>query len=571
MASPVVGIDLGTTNSAIGILQGDKVRLFPNPLGELLTPSVVALDPRTQLTVIGRTAKDLIATTPGIGAARFKLDMGTDRTFSLGTRTLTAIDLSAHVLDALRADAERALGQVVNRCVVSVPAYFDDGQRHATRQAAEQAGFVVERIINEPTAAAIAYGLHRSEDETRFMVIDLGGGTFDVCVMELFEGVLQVKSVAGESRLGGEDFTETLAIHLAERAAFTPPDRGTLRWALLYKRAELAKRALTRWQSTEVELAAQITGGEPRTLTISIDDVERIWAPLLERLHGPLRAALRGAGIDRDGLAECIFVGGATRMPCVHRVATEVLQRAPIHHGDPDLLVAEGAAIQAAMIDGAAAVEDLVVTDVVSHSLGISTSRQIGAQMVHGYFAPIIHRNTVIPTMRTESFSTLYDDQREITLQVFEGEARRVQDNRKIGELHLTKIPKGPAPKSFTVRFTYDQNGLLEVEAEIDETKTKAAAVFRRQGGEVTGAELEHARARLRAVRADPMDRPRYRDLHARAKQLWEECSLEQRATLDALLVALEAALDTRDPKQLETTYQALLKRCQAIDHDQRW
>jgi molecular chaperone HscC len=306
-------------------------------------------------------------------------------------------------------------------------------------------------------------------------------------------------------------------------------------------------------------------------LTLAVDDADRVWAPLLERLHGPLRAALRGAGIDRAALAQCILVGGATRMPSVRRVVADLLQREPVHHGDPDLLVAEGAAIQAAMIDGATAVEDMVVTDVASHSLGISSSRQIGTQMVHGYFAPIIHRNTVIPTMRADTFCTLHDDQRAITLQVFEGEARRAEDNRKIGELELTKIPKGPAPKSFTVRFTYDQNGMLEVEAELEETKAKVAAVFRREGGEVTGPELEQARARLRAVRADPMDRPRYRDLHARAKQLWQECSVEQRATLDALLVALETALEAQDPKQLETAYQALLKRCQAIDNDQRW
>ena len=568
---PVVGIDLGTTNSAIGLLEGDRVRFFPNPLGDVLTPSAVALDARSRMLVVGRTAKDLIAASPPLGARRFKTDMGSDRRYPVGGRKMSVVELSAHVLDVLRADAERALGTTVDRCVVTVPAYFDDAQRHATRQAAEQAGFVVERIINEPTAAAIAYGLHRRDAETLFAVVDLGGGTFDVCIMELFEGILQVKGVAGESRLGGEDFTAMLADYLAERAGIACPAPGSPAYGLLFKRAELAKRALARWPSTEVTLGAEIAGSHDGLIALTADEVDRLWAPLIGQLHGPLRAALRGAGIDRKQLAEVVLVGGATRMPCVQRAVAEILACQPAHRGDPDLVVAEGAAIQAAMIDGAAAVQEMVVTDVASHSLGVEVARELGSHLLGGYFTPVIHRNTVIPTTQSETFSTIYDDQRSVRLRIYEGDGRRVADNRKIGELEVAGIPRGRAPKPFVVRFTYDQNGMLEVQAEIPETKAQVSAVFRREGGEVTGAELERARARLHAIRADPMDRPRYRDLYARAKLLWSELDPACRAPFDRLLDVFDAALARRDTVELERTFQALLAACEAIDHGERW
>jgi molecular chaperone HscC len=568
---PVVGIDLGTTNSAIGLLEGERVRLFPNPLGDVLTPSAVALDPKSRMLVIGRTAKDLIAASPHQGARRFKIDMGRDRSYRIGDRTMTVVELSAHVLDALRADAERALATTVNRCVVTVPAYFDDAQRHATRQAAEQAGFAVERIINEPTAAAIAYGMHQRDADTTFAVVDLGGGTFDVCVMQLFEGILQVKSVAGESRLGGEDFTAVLAEHLAERAGIACPEPGSLAYGLLFKRAELAKRALARWPSTEVVLGGEILGARSATIAITAEEVDRAWASLIGRLHGPLRTALRGAGLDRAELAEVVLVGGATRMPCVQRAVAEILQREPVHRGDPDLVVAEGAAIQAAMIDGAEAVQDMVVTDVASHSLGVEVARMVGSREVTGYFSPVIHRNTVIPTTQSDIYSTVEDDQSEVCLRIYEGDGRRVADNRKIGELNVKGIPRGRAPKHFEVRFTYDQNGMLEVEVVVADTKARASAVFRREGGEVKGADLEKARARLKAIRADPMDRPRYRDLYARAKLLWSELDAARRASLDHLLEVFEAALARREPAELERSFQALLQACEAIDHGERW
>jgi len=569
MSAPIVGIDLGTTNSAIGIYRDGKVRLFANPLEDVLTPSAIAVDERTGTLVVGRTAKDLLARDPARGAARFKIDMGSDRKRAVGERTLTAVELSAHVLDALRSDAERALGGEVVRCVITVPAYFDDAQRHATRQAAELAGFHVERILNEPTAAAIAYGLHKRDDESLFAVVDLGGGTFDVCVMELFEGILQVKGVAGDGRLGGDDFTLALAETIAAKAGIAMPPAGTLAWALLFKRAETAKRALSRWPVTEVTLPRDVTAVGPSVL-VTREEVEAAWAPLLERMRGPLRAALRGAGVAHEQLAEVVMVGGATRRPCVQATVREILGREPIHHADPDLLVAEGAAIQAAMIAEDTAVADMVITDVASHSLGVDTAKEIAGRIQTGYFVPIIHRNTVIPTSRWDSFQTMHDYQTEVHFEVYEGESRMCHENRKIGELAI-KVPRGPAGKEVRVRFTYDQNGMLEVEALVVETGKVASRVFHRSGGEVTGEALDKAQGRLRALRADPMDRPKYKDLHARAKLLWQEAGARDREVLDRLIDQFDAAVGGRNPVEIEGAYRALLERCEAIDRGERW
>jgi molecular chaperone HscC len=381
-----------------------------------------------------------------------------------------------------------------------------------------------------------------------FVVVDLGGGTFDVCVMELFEGVLQVKGVAGESRLGGEDFTLALAEHIARRADLTMPAAGTTAWALLYKRAETAKRALSRWTAHEVALPADVAGRPGVTVALTADEVEALWAPLLERLRGPIRAALRGAGVTREQLHEVVLVGGATRMPCVQRVIAEVLGRQPVHHADPDLLV----------------------TDVASHSLGVDTTREIAGRPVHGYFSPVIHRNTVIPTSRWESYATLADNQTHVNFGIYEGESRLVAENRRIGELHVP-VPIGPAPKEVRVRFTYDPNGMLEVEALVVETGRTASKVFERTGGELTGAALAEAQARLRALRADPLERPRYKDLHARAKLLWQEADPRGREELGFLIDQFDAAIEGRNPAVIEKAYGVLAARCEAIDGGERW
>jgi molecular chaperone HscC len=500
--------------------------------------------------------------------------MGGDRSFDVGGTSLDAVELSACILDSLRVDAERALNKPVRNCVVTVPAYFNEAQRFATKRSAELAGMFVERVLNEPTAAAIAHGLHRAEEESRFLVFDLGGGTFDVCVMELFEGMLEVKSIAGESRLGGEDFTAALATLALRRAGLDPgvaradPDA----WALLYKRAELLKRQLSQWPQGGVTLPPFASATQERDVEITAAEATAAWRPLIDRLMGPCRAALRGAGIAAGDLAQVILVGGATRMPCVRDLAREMFLREPLIDPEPDLLVARGAAVQAALCADDAAVSNLVVTDVASHSLGIDVVRQLGGQLTEGYFEPLIERNTVIPISRGKEFSTTGDGQTQIHLRVFEGEGRRVEENRLIGDLWVKKIPRGRAGEfPVQVTFTLDLDGILEVEAEILATKVKSAKIFQREGDALSEKRLERARERIRALKTDPALRPRHRDLLGRADLLWREVTGDARQLLELGLRAFEGALAGRDPDTISQAYDQLLGICSALDQGERW
>jgi len=402
-------------------------------------------------------------------------------------------------------------------------------------------------------------------------VLDLGGGTFDVCVMELFEGVLQVKSVAGENRLGGEDFTEAMAELIAARGGFPRPAAGTPANALLFKRAELAKRALACADRVDVTLTADVAGRDV-ALSITAAEAERVWEPLVRRLQGPILHALRHANVAPAKLTEVVLVGGATRLPCIQRAVATLLRRAPVQHDDPDLLVAEGAAIQAGAIAGASVLDDRVITDVASHSLGIGSPRRVGARVVGGYFVPIIFRNTVIPTSQWEVQPTIVDDQTTMTIGIYEGEGRRVDDNRKLGELFVSDIPRGPAgSQSIAVRFTYDHNGMLEVEAKVMSTDKTVSTVLRRTGGEVTGDALVAARARIAALRADPADRPRYRDVLARARLLRTEADTATRGRIDALVDRFDDASDALARTDVEATYVALLALCEELDRGERW
>lgn len=569
-SSPViVGIDLGTTMSAVALYREGKITFFENMLGDTLTPSVVAHDVRSQGLVVGRTAKEILAVHPTRGAAVFKPMMGSDTTVKIGDRELSPVELSAYVLDALRADAERALGTKVERCVVTVPAYFDEPQRQATIQAAEIAGLKVERILNEPTAAALAHGLHEEDAEHHFVVLDLGGGTFDVCAMELFEGMLEVRGVAGVSQLGGEDFTQALKALALSEAEVAPEVLGAADHALLLKRAELLKRKLSRWPSSDIRVP---TGqGDPVDVTLSRADAETAFRPLLDRMLRPCRNALSGAKLKPQDLSDVILVGGATRMPCIVDLARDLFGMEPTVLPEPDHAVVRGAAIQAALCSKDASVADTVVTDVASHTLGIQVTREVNGRMVEGFFSPLIERNTTLPTTRSEVFSTVRTDQTEIEVTVFEGEQRKVLGNKKLGELHVPGIPDGPPRDAIEVRFTYDPNGLLEVEATILETGETLARVFQRGNAQLKGKALTLATERLQRLKATPRDRPRHRDLLARAEALWSELDGSDRPRLTSAIEAFEAALEAEDTSAVHRTYDALHQLCQQFDHDERW
>ena len=573
MSSEILGIDLGTTNSVAAIFVDGDARFIANALGETMTPSVVALDEKKNQLFVGRAAKEQLSIKPSTAVAAFKRSMGESVSHNLGGRTLTPVELSAFVLASLREDAERELGQPIERCVVTVPAYFGEAQRQATQEAAVLAGMTVERLLNEPTAAAIAYGLDKRDDESQFLVFDLGGGTFDVCVMELFEGLLEVRGVAGESRLGGEDFTEALvelALVLAEVPAGVARAHP-VEFAKLWRRTEILKRQLTSWSETTLTIPAFGRDAGEQMVSVSREQADQAFAPLIQKISKACRSALRGANIAPESLSEIVLVGGASRMPCVRAFVEEFFGKPPMVDLDPDLVVAKGAAVQAALCKEEGPALDIVVTDIVSHSLGVETTKEIAGRHVEGYFAPVIHRNTTVPVSRTEAFHTLERNQDHILLRVHEGERRRVKDNHFVGELEVKGIPKGPAGQMVLVRFTLDMDGLLEVEATVSETGTVFQTVLHRSGKSPSPKEIAQFQKKLARLKVDPVEHPRNKDLLLRGQALWSEVDAAGKQQLDDALQLFETALASGEQGKLEETFANLADVCKSFDEGKRW
>jgi len=374
----IIGIDLGTTNSLVAAWRDGRAQIIPNALGEYLTPSCVGIDDDGTV-LVGAAARARLQTHPDLSTALFKRYMGSERVTQLGKQQFRPEELSSLVLRALKEDAEAWLGQPVEEAIITVPAYFSDAQRKATRAAGQLAGLKVERLLNEPTAAALAYGIQDSQQETKFLVFDLGGGTFDVSILDLFEGVMEVRASAGDNFLGGEDFVEVLVKTFYERSSLRNAlGTGVLTRAQtqrLRDEAERAKRALS--ESATAQMTFQHEGRE-FTWRLDEDTLAQLCEPLLQRLRKPVDRALRDSTIKASELDAVVLAGGATRMPIVRKLVSRMFGRFPSMHLDPDHAIALGAAVQAGLKMRDAALEEVVMTDVAPYSLGINISRQIG-------------------------------------------------------------------------------------------------------------------------------------------------------------------------------------------------
>jgi molecular chaperone HscC len=545
----IVGIDLGTTHSLIGYWTADGAKLVPNALGELLTPSVVGVTDDDEI-IVGRAALEQLSTRPDRAVAAFKRYMGSARENTLGRRSFRPEELSALVLKSLLADVRAQTGEEPREAVVSVPAYFSDAQRKATRNAAEIAGVRVERLINEPTAAALAYGLQEKQDESKFLVLDLGGGTFDVSILEAFDGVMEVHASAGDNYLGGEDFVDVLvdaALRDLQIDAATLPavTRATLR-----ARLERVKCQLSQHAEVRTTLALPLATPE---WSISESRFESLCAPLLARMRGPIERAMRDSGTRPQQLDQIVLVGGASRMPMVSRLVTRLFGRLPLRHIHPDQTVALGACAMAGMKSRDVAFREIVMTDVCPYTLGIEISHTDENKRVHhGLFSPLIERNTVIPASRVARYSPVRDFQEMLTLRVFQGESPEVAHNVFLGQLELPLPSRRAEDNPVEVRFTYDVNGLLDVQARVVATGTEKQLVIEQNPGLLTPEQIRERLAALAALKVHPRDQQANLALLGRAARLYEEHTAAVRQEIGARLLGFKAALESQDPRQIE-------------------
>lgn len=558
----VIGIDLGTTHSLVAIVERSRPRVLPSVLGELLVPSVVSIEGDEVL--VGTAAAARRTTHPDCTVSGFKRDMGTDATYSLGERALSPEQLSALILRSLKEHAEERLDRPVGEAVVTVPAYFDESQRRATHEAATLAGLHVERLLNEPTAAAIAYGLHERDRELRAIVLDLGGGTFDVTAIEIIEGVIEVQATSGDMRLGGDDFTAALqdaALRNFEMRKWAIA--SSVSRARIFRAAEQLKCLLSREHAARIPLLrlALDNGATIDTeLVATRAEAEAAWAPLLSRTEAPIRRALRDAGWQAGDVDEVLLVGGATRMPCVVETATQVFGKAPNASLPADEAVVLGAAIQAALKAGDAALEDLVVIDVAPFSLGIATRRQTGpAQAIPNIFHPILERGTVVPASRVETFATTEPYQRQVDVEVYQGEHLQCARNRHLGSLRIGGIPPTAEPQQIEVRFSYDLNSVLEVDVEVGATGEKHDLVIEQRLGRLNQRELEASRKALATLKMHPREALPNTAALAKAEALHQELLGEERSFLADLIAQFLATLTSQDPGRIESMRRHLL------------
>ncbi len=549
-----IGIDLGTTNSLASVWRDGKIQLIPNVFGEFLTPSVVAFGEDGEV-FVGKIAREMLITKPERAFCEFKRNMGTDFTYTVGRKSYRAEDLSAFVIRRLKEDAERFLGEPVTEAVISVPAYFDDDKRCATKNAGKLAGLSVERLINEPSAVALKYHMNSDEPES-FLVFDLGGGTLDVSLVDAFDNMVEIKAVAGDNHLGGKDFDEAIEQDFYDKSGIRRAFLPGAELGIVKKEAERLKKMLS--EGNEAELTVRL-GGNDYAMRMTNQELIHISAGLFRRISEPIKRVMNDGGVTWDEIDKVILVGGSSRMPVIEQYIKSLVDIPIVRDEEPDEGVALGVGIAAAIKQRDGGVKDLVLADICPFSLGTA--------LYDGTFSPIIERNDTLPCSRTRYYVTVNDYQTELTFPIYQGENLVAEDNHLLGVLKikdLPRMPKGQAGASVT--FLYDINGILDIKIVSDKQSVHKVMVNKKMG--LTETALEHRLDELKQMTLHAAEKEENRLLIEKAKRLYQESSILVREYIAEQLRHFTQTLNFGSDREIREEYIRFTMYLEAIEQN---
>ena len=556
----IIGIDLGTTNSLACVWRNNKAELIPNALGEYITPSVVSV--KDDEILVGRLAKERLITHPQDSVAAFKRDMGTAKQYTLGNKTFKPEELSSFILRQLIEDAKMYLQEDIEEVIISVPAYFNDDQRWATKTAGALAQVKVERIINEPSAAALAQHIHDDGEDKTFLIIDFGGGTLDISVVDAFDNVIEIAAVAGDNHLGGEDFNTVIAEAFLREHGLYATDISVQEKAMLMKQAEICKRKLS--EQDEVNMKVRI---HDTLLSMKLTNQQLILLgnSILTRMEGPLKQALKDAGDDIGDIDDIILVGGSCKMPVVQHYIEYLTKHTVTMHLDPDKAIAYGCGTAAGIKERNQEIKDMLLSDIWPFTLGTAIYPD---GLKDAIMSPLIERNSVLPCSRESLYTTIHDQQEVIDFEIYQGEHYHAEDNLLLGNLEVKVPPNKKGKEIVKVRLTYDINGILEVDAFVISTRQSFHKMILSKNNRMSEAEIKQKLQALKELKIHPRDKERNRLLLARGERMFLELVKEERQMVADLMRYFEQVLESQNERAIDHAYHEVSRRLDSIEGD---
>ena len=547
----IIGIDLGTTNSLAVCYRNGKAEIIKMSSGDNYIPSVVSIDENGEV-LVGKIAKDRLITCPEATAAEFKRVMGLRQDIILGNKTYSPEELSSLVLRKIKEEAEAYLGEPVEEAVISVPAYFDDNCRNATKLAAKLSGIHTERLVNEPSAAALAYQASHDFEDGTFMIIDFGGGTLDVSIVDSFDSVMEILAVAGDNKLGGKDFNEAIAYHFCTANGIDIKKLSADDKAIIYKMAENCKMNLT---DAPMSMMIANIDGKQYSLTLDNNKLIEIASSVFERVAAPIKKALHDSRSTIEDIDEIILVGGSCKMPTVRAFIKKITGKTPCTDIDPDTAIAEGAGIFAGIKDRNDKLKDIILTDICPFSLGTSVLNEESGELVMDF---IIDRNSPLPTSREHNYCAVAEGQRKSKFRFYQGESIIPERNLFLGELEVTYPPAHKDAVTCRTRMTYDINGILVVDINTIAENKHYSTVILSKGNSMSPAEVKAAVERMEKLKISLADKDENRMLISRAERVFEEALPEEREYIAAFLGRFKAALNSQNHRAIRTAYEEL-------------